>query len=129
MLEEIQWYTRRLARMPAEEVAFRLYEEGKRRLDARRAFGWRDFAWAGAVRPLPGLAVPGPEWRDLLQDEAAAILGGRFNWLGVTWPRPARDPWWDGNIWLLDPSRAGPGRAGTRRPRSRPTGASRGTAT
>jgi len=62
----------------------------------------------GAVVGLPGLqpkAGMSTAWRDALDTGAQATLAGRFSFLGQSWPPPdpAAGPWWDGDLWLIDP--------------------------
>ncbi len=114
-LADLPWYVHRVASMSPPEVAHRVREQARRRLDRRAPSGWESFEGrAGSVRALGVLsaASAGAALRKAAGAAARAARAGQFRYLGQSWPAPAAADWWDGDIWTLDPvsGEAWPGR-------------------
>lgn len=93
------WYLNRLRRMSAPEIAHRIAEEGRKRLDRNRSWEWRQFGrYHGHVI---GLEAPLVLADDELRARVAGERRGSFVFLGQTWPEPSRG--WRSDIWHLDP--------------------------
>ncbi len=103
------WRWRRLGRMSVWEIAYRIFEQLRRRLDRRRHWGWFVFGrFSGAVSGLDVFqrrADALSSIRPGLATQAQAATEGRFRFLGQDWPPPesAAGPWWTGSLWLWDP--------------------------
>jgi hypothetical protein len=42
-------------------------------------------------------------WRARLDVEARSVIEGRLTYFGYAWPASVQEPWWCGDIWLIDP--------------------------
>ena len=104
--DRLRWYGRRLGAMSVAEIAHRIGEQARRRIDSRRHFDWPGGADAsGPVHGLPGLAgddIPAP-LRAAAHASAEAAKMGTFAFLGERWPVLHGQAWWRGDAWSLDP--------------------------
>ena len=101
----VGWYARRLAAMSAAEVAHRVIEQAKRRIDRVHRWGWEAFGgFGGAVAGLPGLEPNlSAEALKHAHQTAAQVKAVRLRFLGQDWPGQTREDWWNGQVWFLDP--------------------------
>lgn len=102
--EKLSWYRHRLAAMSAPEIAHRVSETVKRRLDRKKTATLQPFD-RGALPEIPGLRsgiknwdIPAAlltEWQETTKKSQA----GEFFLLGQAWPPCAND-----HKWHLDPA-------------------------
>jgi hypothetical protein len=90
------------------EIAYRAVEQCKRLVDRSRPKLWPAFGdFAGGVCGFPGfrLANLKPALGAALAAEARSAKEGRFAFFGQPWPDRGEEaqPWWDGDLWLIDP--------------------------
>jgi hypothetical protein len=102
------WAWRRLGRMTPIEIAYRAWEQVKRLVDRWRRPAWSAFGgFAGSVEGLAGFRLCAVEaaLRETVANEATSARAGRFTFFGQPWPdrRGAGQPWWNGDLWLVDP--------------------------
>lgn len=94
--------------MTPAEIAHRVREQARRAAD-RRLGGWRDFPEPGPGTPeLPGLreklrAGCSADLQAAVARSTERQLAGRYEALGVKWPRRAPDALFPAGLWRLDP--------------------------
>lgn len=104
----LRWYWNRLRSMSAPELVHRVLEHKKKSNARKMSGGWAHFksTGAGLIPVLPGLADAIDRAAPLLsspnETSAAEILSGKFQALGIEWPKFRIDgP--RNNLWHLDP--------------------------
>lgn len=105
---DLRWYWNRLRSMSAPELAHRVLEHRRKSQARKMTGGWSRFkaSEGGSIPALAGLADSvdraAPALADAVAASAADILAGRFEALGVEWPRFKIDGAKD-SLWHLDP--------------------------
>ena len=104
----IDWYIKRLRSMGPREVLHRVSERAKKAASRRRHQGWAPFVDDAATPPvLPSIReavlAADEETRQAIGRAAAAVLDGRFEALGLSWPTRSPDALFPGDAWRFDP--------------------------